>query len=210
MLESRNKFGRYCVPSASSHRNSAKKILDGEIHEPLTLEYIQEFYPGGDIIHAGAYFGDFLPFLSSILDEGCYLWAFEPNPENFYCAKKTIEINGLDNVFLMNIGLADSDGFLQLQIVDKSGIPLGGGSRFGSGGIDVPVDRLDNLISLDREIGLIHLDIEEFEGVALRGAKEILLKDSPVLVLETVPAWILDWGYEKREEIEGNTILCFR
>jgi hypothetical protein len=77
-----NKYGGYCVPLASRYRVAARKILAGEVWEPTTIEFLMSYGSHGDIVHAGAYFGDFLPALSRSCAPGAKVWAFEPNPEN--------------------------------------------------------------------------------------------------------------------------------
>src|SRR5882672_2138462 len=93
-----NKYGGYCVPSSSVHRPAAQKILSGDVWEPDTIEFMVNHVGDGDIVHAGAYFGDFIPALSQACKPSAKLWTFEPNPENYRCALITIEINGLRNV----------------------------------------------------------------------------------------------------------------
>jgi len=60
-----NKYGGYCVPDSSRHRPAAKMVLANDVYEPKTIEFMRRECGSGDIIHAGTYFGDFLPALSS-------------------------------------------------------------------------------------------------------------------------------------------------
>ena len=55
-----NRFGAYCVPLSSKHRPAAQRVLRNAIYEEDTIEYMRKNNKGGDIIHAGTYFGDFL------------------------------------------------------------------------------------------------------------------------------------------------------
>ncbi len=74
-----NKYGGYCVPLSSCHRPAALKILSNDVYEPKTIEYILSNCNNGDVIHAGTYFGDFLPALAKGLASDAKIWAFEPN-----------------------------------------------------------------------------------------------------------------------------------
>lgn len=87
---SHNEYGKYCVPKSSSIRPAARKILSGEVYEPETIEFMRVNCGDGDVVHAGAYFGDFLPALSAGMSAGGKVWAFEPNFENYYCARKPL------------------------------------------------------------------------------------------------------------------------
>jgi hypothetical protein len=83
-----NFYGSYCVPLSSAHRPAAKKILGGEVWEPETIQFLTSIR--GDIVHAGTYFGDFLPALSASRVPGEKIFAFEPSRENFQCAQMTL------------------------------------------------------------------------------------------------------------------------
>ena len=78
-----NDFGGYCIPFSSKHRPSVQLVMSGGIWEPETIRYMTANCAGGDIVHAGTYFGDFIPALPMACSVGTKLWAFEPNPENY-------------------------------------------------------------------------------------------------------------------------------
>ncbi|MAA79031.1 MAG: hypothetical protein CL916_07195, partial [Deltaproteobacteria bacterium] len=88
-----NKFGVYCVPNSSLSRPASKKVLQGQVYEPETISFIQDNHQQKDIIHAGTFFGDFLPALSQLCSKKQEIWAFEPNPESYACAQITIKLN---------------------------------------------------------------------------------------------------------------------
>jgi hypothetical protein len=69
------------------------------------LAFLQENCQSGDIVHAGPYFGEFLPALADVADN---VWAFEPKEENYRCAVITQMINQLHNVELHNAALGES------------------------------------------------------------------------------------------------------
>jgi len=216
-----NRFGGYCVPQSSCHRPAARKILFGEVWEPETIEYMASHVGSGDIVHAGTYFGDFLPALSQACAVGANVWAFEPNPENFRCARVTIEINGLNNVEIMNAGLGAQSGKLPMKVSDESGRALGGGSRLGTGNgetrneqfIEADIIMLDDVLPVDRRITVLQLDVEGFEQQALSGAIGTIRRCKPILVLESLPdgRWfkenILSLGYRESGKLHDNTIL---
>jgi FkbM family methyltransferase len=203
----RNLHGLYCLPDESIQRPAARRILAGAVHEPETLAFILDNCRAGDVIHAGAYFGDFLPAISKSLAPGAILWAFEPNPENFRCTRITVGLNRLGNTVLMPMGLGAKQTIARLKVRDESGRSLGGGSRIAPDGIPVDLIRLDDMPGADRHISLIHLDIEGHEKAALAGAVGILQVHRPVVILETWGAQGIKLeGYRPVREVEGNTI----
>ena len=216
-----NKYGGYCVPLSSKHRPAAYEILSGYVWEPEIIEFLMSRCGDGDIVHAGTFFGDFLPALSQSSAEGSRIWAFEPNPENYRCAFITTYINGLQNVELINAGLGERPGFLQMVTSDTDGMSLGGGSRMvrqtdegiTEGSITVEVVTVDEVIPSERKISIIQLDVEGFEEPALAGALKSIRRCKPILILESLPDedWlstnILQLGYRITGNTNDNTIL---
>ena len=216
-----NKYGGYCIPLSSNHRPAAQRILSGDVWEPEIVEFLISRSGDGDIVHAGTFFGDFLPALSQSSAQGSRIWAFEPQPENYRCAFITTHINGLQNVELINAGLGERKGFLQMVTSNADGLPLGGGSWMvqetdeGSteGSITVEVVTVDDVIPPERKISIIQLDVEGFEKPALAGALKSIRRWKPILILESLPDedWlstnILQLGYKIAGEAHENTIF---
>jgi FkbM family methyltransferase len=215
-----NKFGRYCVPKSSSARPAAKTILAGEIWEKDTIRFIARNCGDGDIVHAGTFFGDFLPGLSRALHPDARLWAFEPSRENFLCAQQTMALNDLANVTLTNAGLGARQGTGTLCI-SGNGKATGGSSRFvaqeapGEVYESVPIVALDDVIPQSRNVTVLQLDVEEYEQEALEGALGLLKRCRPLLILETLPRspdWhehnILSLGYREMGEVHHNRVLA--
>jgi FkbM family methyltransferase len=216
-----NKYGGYCVPLTSRFRPAAQKILSGNIWESETIGYITSHCMNGDIIHAGTYFGDFLPALSRSCATEAKVWAFEPNPENYRCALITTQINDLRNVQLRNVGLGAQRGSMFIMTSDESGKPLGGASRI----IEVPGEnaqnhfvqvemvKIDDIVPADRNISVLQLDVEGFETQALTGAMATILRCRPFIILETLPdvdvlfGKILPKGYRITGKVNNNSIL---
>ncbi|HEY1638829.1 MAG TPA: FkbM family methyltransferase [Rhizomicrobium sp.] len=216
-----NRYGKYCVPPASEHRRAVAAILAGKVYERRTIRFMIEHCAAGDIVHAGTYFGDFLPALSVALHPQALIWAFEPNCENFCCAKNTIEMNGLENVRLMNAGLGAKPDTMLLQVRDADGALRGGSSRLvrtrepGAEHEEVRIVAVDDIIPADRAISILQLDVEDFEQEALTGALSTVRRCLPVMILENLPrdeAWfqqnILSLGYAFRGKVHANSIFA--
>lgn len=127
-----NKYGGYCIPIKAIHRPAAHMILSNRVYESQTIEFIRNNAKGGDIIHAGTFFGDFLPALATAIQGHAKIWAFEPNPESYRCAQITILINNIKNTHLTNAGLGARNDISFIETVDDHGNELGGASRITS------------------------------------------------------------------------------
>lgn len=178
MVIATNIWGQYCIPKSIYYTYTAQLILQGGVHEDTTIDYIKSV--GGNIIHSGAGFGDFLPALNNCDS----IWTFEPNPLMYDCCNKTIELNGISNVNLSPLALGDYNGTSFLKCQDTSGLEMGPRSEISNRGIQVGMTTLDSVIPEDIKISLIHLDLEGYEFKALLGAKEIIKRDRPIIILE--------------------------
>lgn len=221
VLIARNQYGFYSVPLSSYHRPAAQDILCGKVYEPETIHFISNHCGGGSIVHAGTYFGDFLPALGKSCRNEFRVWAFEPNPENYRCAELTVHLNGLSNAVLSNAGLG-ATATTQCLKVKESGVATGGASTFVHAELAeedevVAVDlvTLDDEIALDEHISVIHLDVEGYEKKALSGARRTIERCAPILVLEEAPSqeWLernLPLPYAYYGNVDRNTVLMPR
>lgn len=214
-----NRYGGYCIPLSSRHTPTAQKILGGRVHEPNTIEFISAHSGSGSIIHAGTYFGDFIPALSEACSADSKVWAFEPNPENYRCASITSQINSAENVRLQNAGLGSRKNQLPLKVRDSDSI-LGGQSKFLDADTEPSgettegrIVTIDDTIPSDADISVIHLDVEGFEKNALKGGIKTMRRCKPALILEKpVPKkWVKNnltkIGYKNERQIESNEVF---
>jgi len=187
-----NEFGSYAIPESVAYRPAARATLKGKVWERSTIMFMRQHASDGDVLQAGAFFGDFLPAISQCLAASARVWAFEPNLENFEHAKQTIELNALDNVVLQNMGLGERRAIRKLRVANRQGIALGGASRFvdyddavaGERLIDAPVGCIDDLIPPDRNISIVQLDLEGYELRALRGGMQTIKRCMPIVIVE--------------------------
>jgi FkbM family methyltransferase len=218
-----NRHGVYCVPASALQRPAGRLVVAGEVYEPATIELVAAHCGTGDIVHAGTYFGDLLPAFSRCLAPEAKVWAFEPNPESYRCARVTLELNGLTNVALAHAGLGAVVGRGAIQTTDGSGRPLGGCSQVVAAGVaagcqPVEIVTVDATISPDRNVSVIQLDVEGHEVPALTGALATIRRCRPLLVLEVQAgsrsldgAWfrdeILGLGYRRIGMAHGNVVF---
>lgn len=215
----RNRFGDYCIPNESAHRPAARRLLHGGVWEPGTIELMARHAAMGDVVHAGAYFGDFLPGIGCALARGRVLWAFEPNPINYQAALVTAQLNRLRRVRLLQAALGQSEAALEMR-VSNGRRPLGGASRVvrpsqsasEATTIQVSSVALDDFLPRRRKVSLIQLDVEGFETEALTGGLETIRAWKPTLILEHLPRpKILDalqaMGYRIIGRCHANAVL---
>ncbi len=215
-----NEYGAYCIPLSSIKRPAVQTILAGKVYEPETIMLIQSIAPDHDVVHAGTFFGDFLPGIANSRMSDAKVYGFEPNPVNYKCAQITCLLNSVTNVELFNFGLGEAKSSAQMLTHDQDGKERGGASRIlqSPAAADwmtetVQIVRIDDVIPSDREVGVIQLDVEGYEEPALLGALQTIKRCLPVIVLETLPEkqWMTQrlepLGYSVVDEVHGNYVL---
>jgi FkbM family methyltransferase len=221
-----NELGGYCTPISSNQRPVVQQILKGRVHESDTIAFIRKHCGSGDVVHAGTFFGDFLPGISAGMSTNAKVWAFEPNLENFRCAQITLLLNGIENVILKNAGLGETVSVQKMLIQTQDGINLGGASKIvndtGNGkSIDINIVSIDKTIPTDRHVSVIQLDVEGYEKEALAGALETIKRCKPILILEieektdvTKTDWfsenIFSLGYEVTGRVHMNAVVQYK
>jgi FkbM family methyltransferase len=220
----KNKYGNYCIPRSSSHRTVAGRVLGGHTYEKDTIDFILANRGDGAVVHAGAYFGDFLPALAS---DNAVVYAFEPVFENYRCAKITVDLNyHTHQTKVIHAALGSTHGETIRMITKEQGKDIGCASKVESdrwvatedNSEEVLIFILDWAIHPRHRVSIIHLDIEGYEEEALKGATELLRRDRPILILEMWQDSYLDTpffkdfifgelNYVKGQKLYENTVL---
>ncbi|MFW2588399.1 FkbM family methyltransferase [Sagittula sp. SSi028] len=213
-----NEYGRYCIPEGLEQRPAAKAVLSGRPYEPDTIRFMRQNCGQGDIVHAGTFFGDFLPGLSKGMARDAKVWAFEPNPDNFAAACQTIQLNNLSNVELTNAGVSNQPGEILFKTKNDQGRSLGGLSHFvtehGPGVEAVQSAMIDYAVPRERHVSIIQFDVEGHEVQALLGSFHTIHRCKPILILEYFEkmSWLTrqfrGLGYERIGKLHGNTVFA--
>lgn len=119
--------------------------------------------------------------------------AWEPNPRNYARCMENIRLNKLENVKLINRGISDQRGTIQL-VYDPLMPGAGSGEaviaeQIGSSvksakRLSIPVATLDEEIESLPKPDFIKIDIEGMEFSALKGMRKTLEKYRPELFIE--------------------------
>lgn len=140
--------------------------------------------------------------------KGVTVFSFEPMPNNIATFHRIIRYFKLQNVKLFEIALGNSEGEIEMVMPVIDSVRMQGLSHvvhesitsFSEGlRVKVPLkmlDRMPELMNLEKRISGIKIDIENFEFYALDGAKALISKNKPVIYAEL-------WDNENRYQ-------CFR
>jgi FkbM family methyltransferase len=139
--------------------------------------------PGGLCLDIGANVGNHALFFAEHFAE---VWAFEPNPRTF--ALLSLNASLRSNVRTFAFGLSDADATAQLQVPAHNLGMASLHSRTPSSSdstVACELRRLDSWAEVQgRRVSLMKIDVEGHELAVLRGARELLARDRPVVVFE--------------------------
>jgi FkbM family methyltransferase len=160
----------------------------------LVMEDIRN---AGFILDIGANIGITSLFFTRI-NPNVKVLAFEPHPANFKRAKEHLEMNNLNRVELLNIGLGDTATTAKMAEVDPhnpgmnrilpdvSGLPS----------TEIRVEVLDEVLKSKAyaKIDFVKIDVEGYEYAVLEGGREVLSRDRPVIYLEFDDEYLQEQG----------------
>ncbi|AXF22596.1 FkbM family methyltransferase [Burkholderia pyrrocinia] len=196
-------INRHCALQAEALIKTGRPHIQGELD--TILQVIDQLPDGAIAVDGGANAGLVcVPIAHRLRARGGRVYAFEPQRTLFHALGGTVVLNELDNLHLLNMGLASCNGTMKVPDVD-----YGQDADFGtvslvdgqsSGGTPTPVVRLDSL-GLPR-LDFLKLDIEGMEIDALRGARQLIETHLPW-------CWIEYWKVGEAPIIDTFTGLDY-
>lgn len=160
----------------------------------------------------GANVGHHTLFMSSV---AAHVFAFEPFPTVRAELEDRLTLNGIQNVQVFPVGLGDTDQ--ELPYFASTGANSGIGSFVEHNTAEyqptstLPVRRGDPLLESLKlpTVDLLKVDVEGFEPHVLRGLREHILRDRPIILTELMASTRANFGSEQglRACFYDNAIL---
>lgn len=130
---------------------------------------------GRDAIDAG-FIGDSILVLNNYKPRRVY--AFELIKESISLMKKTLELNNIDNVFIIERIVGESDGFVKMSFLGSGSLVSKQGDRA------VKVVTINNVFGGNQgDIAAMKMDVEEYELPTIKGACKTIKKYKPILLI---------------------------
>ena len=158
-------------------------------HYERELTYLRHFIsPGMVVVDGGANCGIYSVAAGRLAGPSGRVIAFEPGAETFSVLRRNIHLNHLTNVRAYCAALSDKDGTARLYHhkhgPNSFSLALPKNAVIDSE--EVVTRTLDEVIreeGIDR-VGLIKLDVEGAEELALRGAAQVTAHSHPTIIFE--------------------------
>lgn len=191
-----NQYGKLMLPQIGSGLCHAY-LYEGKVWEQGTIDFIINNSHGYSVISAGTYVGDFLIAIHKHCEK---VYCFECEPEQLYLTQQNIELNNIKNCVLSDKAIGDKNTTLRLKVSGEGWCENwnDGDTMLGEKNFITKTDDIINSIEVESvtldsyfknnnyedKISIIQLDIEGYEINALIGAKDIIQKNKPIIVIE--------------------------
>lgn len=187
----------------------ARDIVSGRFREPEIALLPAAVKAGDTVLDIGANFGLYSYHLSKLVGPAGRVISYEPIPFTVQTLGRVVRMLGLKNVEVRPLGVGEKPGNLTFTV------PLQGSGQFMAGQAHIG-HRNDNhgdvegqlrwkkttqvncpVVALDEEhkdlttLSFIKIDIEGAETYAFRGAKRLIERFHPTILIEINP-WFLD------------------
>jgi len=158
-----------------------------KVFEPAEGRFLMnQISEGSSVADIGANIGYYtLQFARKVGSRG-HVYAFEPDPQNFFLLKKNIEVNGYKNVTPVQMAVSDVSGVIRLYLSSEN---KGDHRIFESdesrSSVEIQSTLLDDYFrGSENKIDLIKMDVQGAEYRALMGMQGVLSRN-PGIVLVT-------------------------
>jgi len=180
-----------------------------KIYEPNQTEIVKKYVREGDIvIDIGAHVGYYTLLMAQLVGKNGKVYSFEPDPVNFQLLKKSVEINGFENVVLIQKAVSNITDKVKLFLGDDdSAINRIYDAKLGDAkeSIDVNSVTIDEYFKENDElINFIKLDSEGSEVKIINGMKQFLSRNKKlVMMTEFFPFLIKKSGDEPNQYLKS-------
>jgi len=178
------------------------------VYEPPTTKLFVDIIKRGDIVlDVGANVGFFSLLSSSLVGEHGKVYAFEPIPSVRDKLIANIKINKFNNIEVIPKAASDQAGATKIYEGPEGhkGIsslrPLDSASQC----ITIETVPLDNMADVFGRVGLIKIDVEGAELLALKGMSKIISRDHPNLIIEFTDSYLKSFGHSTRQMADWLT-----
>ena len=150
--------------------------------------------PGMGVVDLGANLGYFTMLAAHLVGPSGYVLAVEPNPDNARLIEASRRLNHFEHVQVAQLAAGRRVGLLMLNPTYSNGTTasIGEGLEAVLAAQTVACAPLDALVEDGQHIGVIKVDVEGAEYIALRGGEGVIARDRPVIVTEFSPGLLTD------------------
>lgn len=175
--------------------------------EPITTKIFENIVGEGDtVVDCGANIGYFTLLAAKLVGKNGKVYSFEPEKTNYEYILKNIELNGYNNVTVVNKAISDKSGMVRLYIhpSDTGHHTINqydGITDDNRKSVEIESTSLDDFFKENvSPVNVIKMDIEGAEPLAFLGGENTIAKNKNLRIfLEFYPQLIIEMGGSPRE-----------
>lgn len=172
-------------------------LFETGTYEKGTIQLLENYLKeGSTFLDIGANIGLMSVIASNYVGTQGIVYAVEANPHTVPILQANVDLNACKNVEVIPVALSDTSGTAVL--FENWKVNRGGASLISQSseeqGVEVKMERLDDLFDENTPVQLVKIDVEGFEPQVLRGGMNWFRKQQPVFIIEVS---------EKREKEVG-------
>lgn len=184
-----------------------EEIADtGKWEEGLGCLFLKYLKVGDTFVDIGANIGFHSLFAAAHMEDKGEVHSFEPLSHLCSQIKKSIDANNFTSIKVHHTALSDVAGEGEIHLLAEN---TGGSSLLFNGDHNssvekVHISRLDEILSVEKPVHVIKIDVEGYEYEALKGGENILRKWKPIIFLEFSPMF-----YIKESPLKPYKLIAF-
>jgi len=184
IIISHNNFMIECFENDDMANNIVKKNIQWEPHITKFIEIYNNRYDINNIIDVGANFGYHSLLFSKYVKNNVY--SFEPQSQNYDLLTNNIKYNNISNIITYNNACGDNIENINMEIIDTTtNINMGDFTPNYINSNNYNTIKSILLDSIDfPKIDIIKIDVQGWEIKVLNGAKIMIEKYKPILIIE--------------------------
>jgi len=179
------------------------RLSINKIYEEYETEVVKKIIKKGDIVlDLGANIGYYTLIFAKLVGDKGKVFAFEPEPNNFNLLKKNVEVNGYQNIVLIPKAVSSKTEKHKLYIFDEdTGSHTIIETEKNQKYIEIDSVCLDDyFVKFDGKINFIKMDIEGYEGEAIKGMTSLLQKSDRIGILMEFAPYLIEKSGMKPDE----------
>ena len=162
------------------HLTTRSRFWQGRYEPHQTRLFVETVKPGDVVYDVGAHVGYYSVLASTLVGDSGHVVGFEPVPANLHYLRRHLQINGCQNVTVIEACVAEAEGVSHFETRGT-----GMGHIWEDGKLTVRTVSLDELVQAGKipPPDCIKIDVEGAEYSVLQGAQALRARTYPTILL---------------------------
>lgn len=186
--------------------------------EPEIRGLAQVVSPGDTVLDVGAALGMYTIPLAYLTGPTGRVFSVDPQPRNFHVVRFLRALTGVKGSTIRRVAFGPAAGESSIAVPMIFGLPIFGHGHISDGVVETskhrivhtptPVDTIDEWVERDgiERLSFIKVDVEGFEPSVIEGARGVIDRDRPALLLEIEDRRLVRYGRMTADEFLADVL----